>query len=309
LTIAITFAGSVLILISLFDVFQTLFHPGKRGTLSDWIARTVWKVFRAGASHKPGILTYAGPFAILITIIGWAAMVWIGFALLYWPRLVYGFSYDPGIAALQSTGFRDAINVSLGTLITLSEGATPKLSYLRLLSAFESVIGFGLLTASVSWLLSVYPVLESRRSVAEQATLMHNAEIENDFDITEPQFSQAPDWLLSISASIANLRNQLSQFPIAYYFHVGEEVTSLSGTLSYLLQIAERATADSKPPEMRLAGTVLGGAVHNFLDLIAEEFLRMSSDDKHAVLLAYAHDQMSDLLFRETTIRSPRRAA
>jgi hypothetical protein len=309
MTIAATAIGGLLIFITIIDVFQTLFHPGIRGALNDWIARGIWKVFRTIAVRWRKTLTYAGPFAILLTIVCWTVLTWFGFALIYFPRLQYGFAYNSSIASAQSGGFTEALNVSLGALITISQGVTPKLGYLRFLYGFEAVMGFGLLTASVSWLLSIYPVLESRRSVAERATLMHNSEIENNLDVTDSSVAHSPDWLIAISSDLVYLRNQFAQFPIAYYFHIGEEKTSLSGALSYLLELSERATTGSKEPAMRAAGTVLGGAVHNFLELIAQEFLSIPEDNKQAILHAYARQQMTDLLLRHKTLTYPRQAA
>jgi hypothetical protein len=298
--------GSLFIAGSLLDIFQTLFHPAGRGALSDWTAKTVWRIFRRAACYRRGILTYAGPFSILCTIVSWAALTWFGFALIYLPLLEAGFSYDAGVAAVRNGGLLEALNLSVGTLITLSQGATPKLPYLRLLCGFEAIVGFGLLTASVSWLLSIYPVLESRRSLAERATLLHNAERETAVDIIN-ETRHAPDWLLGFASDLANLRNQMAQFPIVYYFHFGEKQTALSGVLAYILDVADHAAQSQEPP-MRLAGTALGGAVHNFLNLLATDFLRISSEDKWEVLRAYARNQMNEVTRRQPISPSSRAA-
>jgi len=50
------------------------------------------------------------------------------------------------------------------------------------------------------------------------------------------------------------------------------------------------------------AGTVLGGAVHSFLELLATDFLYMPVQDKKAILRAYAQQQMSDLMLLDETI-------
>lgn len=304
----LTACGAILICVAISDVFLTLFHPGKRGALSDRTARGIWRGFRIAAARSPKLLTYAGPFAILTTIVSWVALNCVGFALIYLPRLGPGFAYDSGVAAAQQGGFTEALSLSLSALITLSEGAVPKISSLRLLCGFEAVLGFGLLSASVSWLLSIYPVLENERALAERATLLHHAELENELDVTSANAPEVPDWIMAMAGDLANLRNQLSQFPIAYYFHIGEKKSALSGAMAYLAEIGKRA-ADSEAPAMRVAGTALGGAVHNFLELLAEDFLRMPSHDKNAILLAYAREQMTDLMYLRRTVPYSRRAA
>ena len=57
---------------------------------------------------------------------------------------------------------------------------------------------------------------------------------------------------------------------------------------------------------MRLAGTVLGGSVHSFLEMLAEDFLSMPKNDKQAIMRAYATEQMSDLILKDRTIAYPR---
>jgi hypothetical protein len=221
--------------------------------MSDWTARLIWKFFRKLASGNSKVLTYAGPVSILAIIVGWAALVWFGFALIYLPRLQIGFSHVPpenNAAGAQG----EALSLSIGALITLSEGSYATLQWLEIVRGVEAVIGFGLLTASVSWLLSIYPVLESRRSLAEQVTLLHHAERENEVDMIHDCPTEAQGWLFAIGADLAALRNRMAQFPISYYFDIGEPQTALAGTLPYILELSKRA-AESEIPSLRLSGT------------------------------------------------------
>lgn len=292
-----TIAGVMLLVAGLLDVFQTLFHPAGRGAMSDWTSRLIWKLFRRIARHYSRVLTYAGPVSILAIIVSWAALIWFGFALIYLPHVQRAFTH------LQkegpSPGIMDAMTLSLGALITLSEGSYATVHWLQILVAVEAVVGFGLLTASVSWLLSIYPVLEARRSVAQRASLLHHAERENRLDMIRDAPHEAQAWILNLGTDVAGLRNQMAQFPITYYFDMGE--SPLAGVLPYLLELSHRASS-AKLPALRLAGTVLGGAVHSFLELLATDFLSMPTQDKKAILRAYAQQRMSDLVLLERTI-------
>jgi hypothetical protein len=299
--------GFLLIAAALVDVFQTLFHPAGRGAMSDWTARLTWRVFRVIAAKRPGVLTYAGPTAILLIIISWAGLTWLGFALIYLPRIGSSFDFTaPGGSPHQ--GITEAMSISIGALITLSEGAYAKFHWLQLARGTEAVIGFGLLTASVSWLLSIYPVLETRRSLAQGATLLHNAERENRIDLIHDAPEKAQDWIFNLGTELAALRNQMAQFPITYYFDMGEPQTALTGALAYLHELAARATAQ-RIAGLKMAGTVLGGAVESFLEMLARDFLSMSTEDKQAILRAYASEQMSDLIFLRSTVPYPRKKA
>ena len=301
MAVAFTLIGIALSLVALLDMFQTLFHPAGRGTMSDWAALIVWKCFRRVANTYPGVLTYAGPIGILSIISSWALCTLVGFALLYLPHMGSQYVFDPGINPDNHRGFWEAINSSIGALITLSEGMGPRSAWLGLLRGLEAIIGFGLLTASVSWLLSIYPVLEARRSVAQRASLLHDAELRNDIDMFRDSGDKVHEWIMALAGDLSSLRNQMAQFPISYYFYVGEPQTSLPGTLPYLNELADRAVA-SGMPATRLAGTALGGAVEDFLKLLAEAFLHIPEKDKRAILTAYAREQMSDMILHEQTI-------
>ena len=156
MAILYTILGIALVAAALVDVFQTLFHPAGRGALSDWTAKVTWPIFRRLAALRPRVLTYAGPTAILLIIISWAGLTWLGFGLIYLPHVGTGFDFSQASGASPHTGIVEAMALSVGALITLSEGSYAKLHWLQLVCGAEAVVGFGLLTASVSWLLSIY---------------------------------------------------------------------------------------------------------------------------------------------------------
>lgn len=295
-----TVVGVLLVLAGLLDIFQTLFHPAGRGVMSDCTARVVWKLFRKVAVPYPKVLTYAGPVSILCIIVSWAALTWFGFALIYLPHLQSGF-YRLGAQGIVRHSLLEAMSLSLGALITLSEGSYATQHWLQIVRGAQAVFGFGLLSASVSWLLSIYPVLEARRSVAQRATFLHHAERENHLDMIRDAPEQVQDWIFSLGTDLAGLRNQMAQFPITYYFDTGEPETALAGALPYLLELSERAV---KAPAagLRLSGTLLGAAVYSFLELVAKDFLSMPLDDKQAIMRTYAREQMSDLMFARRTV-------
>lgn len=308
MAIVYTLVGILLIAVAVLDIFQTLFHPAGRGALSDWIARGVWKSCRSAAKRYPRVLTYAGPVAIASIIISWVVFTILGFALIYFPHVSTQFVFDSGVNPAHHVGFLEALADSIGALITVSQGIKPKSEWLALLRGFEALIGFGLLTASVSWLLSIYPVLEQRRALAQRAALLHNAELENHLDLIVDCGDRAHEWIMALAADLANVRNQMAQFPISFYFYVGEPQTALAGALPYLYQIADRSLR-SKDPVVRVAGTALGGAVEDFLGVLDEVFLGTNSNDKQAILRAYAFEQMSDMMLVERTIPYPRSKA
>jgi hypothetical protein len=287
-------AGVALIATAMHDVFHTLFHPAGRGALSDLLSRRIWRVFRALGRRNRSILTLGGPVIFLAIVASWALMILFGFGLIYWAGLS-SFAVAPGMDPSRPRAFLDAFNISLGSLITIAEDFNANSRILRLLMGVEAVIGFGLLTASVSWLLSIYPVLEQRRSLAHRSTLLHAAEEKSETSIFEIPCEQLFALLLAITEEVTTLRNSMSQFPVSYYFHGGESETALPGILEYVRGIAERS-AKSEHTAVRIAGAMLSGAIIDYLELLAEVYLRMPTDDIKAVLREYARDQLRDVV-------------
>lgn len=264
--------------------------------MSDRIAAAVWRVFRRAGGRWPAIMTFAGPVALVAIIGAWAGLVVFGCSLVYLPHLRSAFVLAPGMDASTHRNYIDAFNISLGALITVGADFNATNSWIRLLMGCEAVIGFGLLTASVSWLLSIYPVLETRRTVAHQATLLHRAQLETGVDPVALPAGEAQAVLNVLTVELTSLRNEMAQFPITYYFHMGEAITALSGIMGYIAQLAGRASSPQRPPAVQLAGTALGGAVDSYLEFIANSFLHISPEDKKAILRAYAHEQMRELV-------------
>jgi hypothetical protein len=287
-------AGVVLIGTSCHDVFHTLFHPAGRGALSDRLSRWIWRRVRFFAKQRRSLITLGGPTIFLAIVSTWALLIIVGFALIYWANLDV-FAAAPGMDPPRPKTFFDAFNISLGALITIAGNYISNSKFMRLLMGAQAVIGFGLLTAAVSWLLSVYPVLEQRRSLAHRSTLLHAAEERARASVFDFPCSELSALLLAITEEVTTLRNSMSQFPVSYYFHGGENETALPGILEYIRGIGDTAT-HSRDPSVRVTGSMLSGAIIDYLEFLAEVYLRMPSDDIPAVLRAYASDQLRDIV-------------
>jgi hypothetical protein len=298
--------GVLLIVVAAHDLFDTLFHPAGRGAMSDWIGRMVWFAVRRLAKYRHGLMTLAGPIAILSIMIMWVLFMVLGFAFIYAPFMHNQFSLAPGLDPSRHHGFVDALNVSLGSLITVGGDFNAKSKLIRLAMGVEALIGFGLLTASVSWLLSIYPALERRRTLAHEATLLHYAEQSSGIRIHQLPSSEAQDVIWGLAVSMATARNDLTQFPVIYYFHSGDDESGFSGVLPYLAELAQTASDPNMPPSVRLAGISLGGAIDDYLESIAEIFMRMPTDDKRAIMQRYANEFLRPLM---TLRREPLRRA
>lgn len=289
MTVLLTLAGAALIVIILRDIFYELFHPSGRGSLSRRAMRSLWRLFRLGASRYPALLNIAGPATMISIIACWAMLLTVGWALILWPHLPEGFLLSTELAPSRNGGFIDALYVSLTTLTTLGYGdITPRSGPLRVLMPLEALVGFGLLTVSISWVLSIYPVLSRRRSLAQRVLSMARAEAETG---VSPARSD-PQLLASLTSELITVRNDLIQFPITYYFH-GDENNSLSAAMPYLIQLTRNLGSPAEiPANIRLHAATLQHALEGLAFTLSNLFLDLPSSSPEDVAKAYAQDQL-----------------
>src|SRR4051794_14939075 len=171
-----TVLGTALIVLVVRDAFEALFHPEGRMALSRGLMRAVWRVARRLSLRRRERLVLAGPVMLLGTLASWAVLLACGWALVWWPHFPGAFSFASELGApAEQSSFVDALYLSLVTLGTIGFGdISPAATGVRLLVPLEALVGFGLLTAGVSWLLSVYPALSRRRSLAYEITLLRD---------------------------------------------------------------------------------------------------------------------------------------
>ena len=169
-TAAATVTGVLLITLAVVDIFETLLRTDGRGPISRRITAGIWRVLHAPGRRGP--LLFAGPLALLGAVWLWAALLVLGWAFVLWPHLEDGFT-----GATTSPGLADALHVSLTTITTLGfTDLVPDAEWLQIITPVEALIGFGLLSASISYLLLIYPVLARRRTFAYELFLLREAE-------------------------------------------------------------------------------------------------------------------------------------
>ncbi|MEX1081077.1 MAG: potassium channel family protein [Halofilum sp. (in: g-proteobacteria)] len=294
-SIGITSVGALLVLVTLRDIWVTLFRPTSQGALSHIVIHAVWRAFRATAGEHADWLKHAGPAAMPAVMLSWALLLTFGWTLIFWARMPGGFALEPELAAATDSAFADAFYLSMVTLSTLGYGdVTPTEGYLRLLAPVESALGFILLTASISWVLSIYPPLTRQRALAHQVSVLQEAEARTGLHT----FSRAPETaeraLATFCAQIAVVRSDLMQFPVTYFFYDPDGRSALPLALPHLLDLAESAQ-QSETEGLRLQGTELQLLLCDLAETLCIRLLDLPTTDAREILTAYAHDHMRAL--------------
>lgn len=289
--IAASAVGIALIGLALRDIWHTLFHPAARGTLNRLIARAVWWLWRRLAHERPTALTIAGPSALTCVVGVWGLLLVVGWALVYWPHLPEAFLLGTGLTPSGQDNFVDALYVSLVTLGTLGYGdIAPRTDWLRLAGPLQAFVGFAFLTAVISWVLSVYPVLGRRRSLARDVALFAESASARKLSFAALPTASAERLLDDFAQRLVVVGGDMVQFPITYYFRDGDERDALALTLPTLGNLADAARA-SADAAIGFQGEKLHRAIDDLARLLAREFPRLDAESTTAIIDAYRNDQ------------------
>ncbi|MDZ4806446.1 MAG: potassium channel family protein [Candidatus Eisenbacteria bacterium] len=156
--------GTALILIILWDAFETILVPrriGRRVRLTRYFYLATWRIWRFVArrvrkpSRREGMLGFYGPLSLIVLLFCWMGGLVVGFALL-------GVVTNGGVGDFwQSFGLQ--LYMSGETFFTLGFGDfTPTTTLGRILAVLEAGLGFGFLGTVVGYLPTMYGAFAQR---------------------------------------------------------------------------------------------------------------------------------------------------
>lgn len=221
--------GIGLILLASVDVFLTVFYPRTgKSVISLQLSKVTWELFRQISRWLPtnskNILSYCGPILVVLIAVIWVCTFALGFALLFWPALGQGIQASQG---KTPTDFATAFYYSGFTLTTLGVGdLVAKTGFWRLVTVLEAAVGFSIITASLSYLLSVYSSLTRRNTFA--LSLYHRSAGEVDAASLlvrlkgYGQFEPATQEISDIARELLFLLETHHAYPVLHYFHFGD---------------------------------------------------------------------------------------
>lgn len=281
-----TAGGVALIAIALRDVFDTLLLPSGEGRISPHVLRATSAVARRLGGDW---LRLGGPLGIVAVIAFWTVALVGGWALVYAPHVPEGFAFAEGLRDRRQHDFLDAAYVSLICLTTLGFGDVVAVDpLLRLMTGLQALIGFALITASISWILSIYPALMRRRVAAARIRSI----LDDRFDPPRLNEQGAPEAIAPVLddlvAQLLAIEVDLLQFPATYFFVGPPDDEDFPRALQALhAALADPAASEAAP-----------GAVHALrfaLQRIGERLVRgpfgLDAQDADEALAAYWREE------------------
>lgn len=289
--------GLLLVAYGWWDLFHELFHPGGSGRLSLLARAVIWPIFRRSGL----LLPLAGPVIIVTVIVAWVVLFTVGWALVYWPFLDSGFYFS----TRASGGFGEALYVSGVTLATLGYGdIVPIMPLLRAATSIEAMSGFALLTASLSWVLSTYPVLGRRRTLAAHIRAVYaTVSSVGQWEALSDDHRAAS--LRQVALGLVRVRADLAQFPVTYYFTSRDLSLDLPAVLPLVTDWIDRAPPE-EPRAVRDAHALARAALDQFAAQLRKQFLINAPDEARGTLAAYAADHVHEQHRKAASPTNPR---
>lgn len=294
---AVVGAGLFLVVLVTVDAVTTVLHPTRRGPVT-WITGvTVWTAARAAvrAIRRPGLLTAAGPLAVVAVFGVWTALMWCGWALVYLPNLD-DLSYDPTVSYGSHT-FLTALYVSGMALTTVGFGdVVGATDAMRLTTVIEAAAGFGLITAAITYVLSIYPLTSNLRSAAR----MVQTQAEDPERAARMVLLGGASYLQDLQQQVIAVDEDTQRFPFLFYFRAQDPASSLHtlmlGAMMACLQ-ARWGVSEDSAPYARLAGDELKLRLHRIMDHCSSNFrLQAVEQDGPALDAADARRRLARLV-------------
>jgi len=219
-----TLLGVTVIVVGLVDVFLAVLHHDAVGFLTPTLYRWTWIGARVTTKPLPSRLAgtvraLAAPGMVVLTIAVWLGTQILGFALVYYPALGSGISVQPDVGSSLPA----ALAFSASALASLGFGdMSPRSVTYHALTAVETLVGLGIITLSISYILSLYQVLRDQNALA--AALHHQAEEGGDpRSILAPHFVDGrPEGLSThlreFHRSLVDQAEGMRRYPIVYFF-------------------------------------------------------------------------------------------
>jgi len=164
--------GLAMIVLAMLDVFLTVLHVQMESPISNHLHRTFWRLLLVVTRPLPvrtrdEILGWGAPLMIVGILVFWAILFVVGFALLYTP-----FIHDPRVFVFADIepghAFGDALYFSAISFFAIGYGdVLPFHPVARLLAVLQGASGLTTLSLSVTYLLSVYPLIARKVGLAE----------------------------------------------------------------------------------------------------------------------------------------------
>lgn len=224
--------GVVVVGFGLLDVFVTVLHYENPGFAvpayrAIW-ASALWLTGPLPRGPQARARSMIAPTMVAMTLVVWLALPVLGFSLIYWPAVAHQ-NFAVGHAGHS---FATALYFSAATLSSLSFSDVQPVSLAyHAVAATETLVGLGILSLSISYVLNLYRVLQDQGILA-RLLLQHSGGGNDPIRLLESHFIDGrPDGLSTLvrelDRNLTEHREGMRRHPLVWYFHTRRLYRSL----------------------------------------------------------------------------------
>lgn len=235
--------GILVLVLTLLDVFLTALNYDEAGFFAGRLASWQWAITRSFTRRvarrwRPVVLRQVTGLQVIVTVGAWIGGTILGYGLIYFGSMEdKNFLYSG-----QHADFFGAIYFSAAQLATVGTSQlTPNTDVLSALSILESLTGVVLVSLTLTFLLGVYDVVSSLRSLSSQFYSAGRG-VGTPIASLTPYFPDGQEngldsHLQSVSDSFGSYTDGLRLHHSAYYFQSGRDTFSLPYSVQMLAGI------------------------------------------------------------------------
>ena len=235
--------GIVLICAGLLDLFLSALNYDESGMITLRLQEWLWLALRAVFRRLPQRWNRIGRaqvvgLQVVMNFIAWVALVTIGFGFIY-----YGLMYDHTFTFSGSHIGRSmdyAIYFSVAQFSTVgATSMTPQTTLLRVLGVVETLIGLGLVTLAISFLISVFQTLTFLQALSSDLYLAASQDAGDPLAILALYFPHGQpkglsDFLGRLYQNLGSYYSGLRLHHTAYYYQSRNPHISIPYTVQIL---------------------------------------------------------------------------
>jgi hypothetical protein len=268
-------AGILCLFFVLLDAFQTIILPRRatgRFRLTNVFYATTWTPWAFIARrlrhprHRETFFSYFGPLSLILLLIVWAALMILGFALLFYSL------GSPFTDNSRMTPFFNDLYVSGTTIFTLGLGdVIPQSTLSRFLLVLEAGTGFGLLAVVMGYFPVLYAAFSRREVIISLLDARAGSPPTAAELLARHSYEGAPQAMALLLSewerwSAELLESHLS-YPLLCYFRSQHNNQSWLSALTAILDTSALLIAGVRGPEARQAQLTFAMARHAMVDL------------------------------------------
>src|SRR5689334_14786198 len=216
-------------------LWTTLWVDGNAGPFTrrhnSWMRRLILRL--VGRRHR--ILSMTGPIVLVVSVLVWAMIQWIGGVLLYSTNPRSLVRAQGGVPA----DLADRIYFTGYTMFTLGNGDfVPNGSFWEIATSWASLNGLFMLTLAVTYLLAIIEAVVAKRSFASQVwTLGRDAEEFILHTWNGRGFPAVELQPVSLMEQLQLVTEQHHAYPMLHFYHEAEKRQSVAHNLAVFSEV------------------------------------------------------------------------